>query len=103
MFSPYPGSAIFNELHNSGEIAALDDRYFDDLIVQFDFTKMKSFCRHVPGWEIAIYRFLGMIVFYGLSYALYPRRIVRLVRTWKKADFRPRSLFLAYPVYTHTH
>jgi radical SAM superfamily enzyme YgiQ (UPF0313 family) len=93
VFSPYPGSEIFNELRNDGTIPDLDDAYFHNLLVQFDFTRLVSVCRHVPGWEIAFYRFISMSAFYILAYLLYPSRIWSLLKGLTRQDFQANSLF----------
>ncbi|AVM75632.1 B12-binding domain-containing radical SAM protein [Magnetospirillum gryphiswaldense] len=91
-FTPYPGSELFNELRAEGRIPELDDTYFNSLVTQFDFVTGVAYCRNIPGWEIAIYRFLGMVIFYSLSYLCYPKRIWRVIRGITKNNFSPRSL-----------
>ncbi len=97
IFAPYPGSEIFNELRRDGTIK-LDDEYFHNLLVQFDFTRQTSVCCHVPSWEIAFYRFAGMGLFYIFSYLLHPKRLWHLVwslsRLLKKGQgFQANSMF----------
>lgn len=91
-FTPYPGSELFNELRDEGVIPELNDAYFNSLVTQFDFVTGIAYCKNVPGWEIAIYRFVGMVVFYALSYLCHPRRIWRVIKGVATGDFHPRSL-----------
>ena len=91
-FSPYPGSELFFNLQKSGVIAELDDGYFKSLLGQFDFTATKAYCANIPGWELAIYRFLGMVMFYSLSYLFFPRRIWRVLKSIFGSKFQPGSL-----------
>ena len=93
IFTPYPGSELYRELRSSGEIPDPDDAYFDKLLVQFDFTIVASHCRAVPGWELAIYRFIAMASFYSLAYLLHPGRIWRVVRQLRGASFQANNLF----------
>jgi anaerobic magnesium-protoporphyrin IX monomethyl ester cyclase len=93
IFAPYPGSELYDELRERGKIPEISDEYFNDLLVQFDFTVAKAYSYHVPSREIAIYRFLGMASFYGISYLLRPGRLFRLVSKIFRADFQPRNLF----------
>jgi hypothetical protein len=65
-FTPYPGSELFEELRRDGTIPKIDDAYFEDLLLQFDATVNKSYCRHVGGRELAYYRVLGMGLFCDL-------------------------------------
>lgn len=93
-FSPYPGSELFNGLKNDGVIEAIDDQYFEGLMTQFDLTIPKTYCRHVGGREMMIYRITGMVGFYCVSYLRCPSRILRLIKLFfKNAPFQPLSLF----------
>lgn len=80
-------------MQSEGVIRELDDAYFASLLGQFDFTNTKNYCPNVPGWEVAIYRFIGMAGFYALSYILHPRRIFRLLNFWRPEKLTPGSLF----------
>ena len=77
MFSPYPGSELFDYLRGTERIAEIDDEYFQSLLCQMDLTKSSTYCENMGARELALYRFLGMSVFYLLSYILYPSRIFR--------------------------
>ena len=93
IFTPYPGSELYDELRDENKIGSLDDQYFHDLLIQFDFTMMKSYCNNVPGWELAIYRFLAMALFYLISYGSHPNRLFRLVRSLLSKDFQAHNIF----------
>lgn len=92
-FTPYPGSELFQELSEQGHIPELNDQYFDDLLIQFDFTILKSFCRAVSGLELGLYRVLGMGLFYTLVYVLRPARLFRALKGAISGDFAPGNLF----------
>jgi anaerobic magnesium-protoporphyrin IX monomethyl ester cyclase len=93
-FSPYPGSELFAELQRDEAFGSkIDDDYFATLMTQFDFTVTKTFCRHVPTREILLYRVMGMMIFYVLSYLRSPTRFLRLVKGVFQTHFQPRSLF----------
>ena len=79
LFSPYPGSEIFSDLLEDGGIDALDDEFFLALGTYKDFSMGTSSMTKVPGWELAVYRVLGMSTFYGVQYLLRPWRVARLV------------------------
>ncbi len=62
--------------------------------MQFDLTVPKTYCRHVGGREIMVYRIIGMAIFYALSYLRCPHRIFRLVKLYfGDSPFQPKSLF----------
>ena len=93
IFAPYPGSELYKQLREEGAIAELDDKYFNDLFTQFDFTSLASYCKNVPTNELRIVRTLAMALFYGFSYFLYPSRLYLLARKIWSKNFKPRSLF----------
>ena len=98
IFSPYPGSEIYDELRKSSVIPEINDAYFESLITQFDFTASKSYCRDIGTIELSSYRIIGMSIFYGLSYLRCPGRLLRLIKLSrifisKTQDFEPDSMF----------
>ncbi len=98
IFSPYPGSEIYDELRKSSVIPEINDAYFESLITQFDFTASKSYCCDIGTFELSSYRIIGMSVFYGLSYIRCPGRLLRLIRLSRISisttkAFEPDSMF----------
>jgi radical SAM superfamily enzyme YgiQ (UPF0313 family) len=70
IFSPYPGSALFNELLRNGRIN-LDDRFFESLGLDVQKDK-KGYCRNMSPRELSFYQFLGFMFFYEIYYLLRP-------------------------------
>ena len=77
MFSPYPGSELFDYLKGTGRIVETKDEYFQSLLCQFDLTQGSLYCENIGPRELNFYRLIGMSLFYFLSYILYPKRIIR--------------------------
>ncbi len=79
IFNPYPGSQLFNECLES-EAITIDDEYYLSISRQnsdiLNFNPV-TFNHHIPNWELAFYRLSMTLLCYGLSYLLYPSRIVR--------------------------
>ena len=80
MFSAYPGTELFDYLVETKKIPAIDDDYFRSLLCQMDLTKSSNYCENLGEKELAFYRFIGMSMFYSLSYLLYPQRIYRSLK-----------------------
>ena len=80
MFSPYPGSALFEYLQGTGKIPEANDEYYRTLLCQMDLTKTSTYCENMGPRELVFYRVTGMCLFYGLSYLLRPARILRSYR-----------------------
>lgn len=83
-FSPYPGTALYEELRRDGRLPPPTDDYFARL-GYMDMASATSISRYIGARELRAYCVLGMSAFYAISYARYPRRILR---TWRnlKAD-----------------
>lgn len=83
IFSSYPGTEIFRDLCERNEVT-LNDAYFLSLIsLNGKFSNLLPdgvTARHVSRFELASLRLAFMLINYGLSYVLYPRRILRTLR-----------------------
>ena len=77
-FAPYPGSELFDQLYENGQIEKLDDKYFFNLSSNSDIFNSYSFSKHVSTGMLAFYRLGGMLMFYIISFILHPKRIFRL-------------------------
>ncbi len=82
LYSPYPGSELFQQLLDEGRLK-LNDRYFlsltslnSDLSV---FTPL-TFNEYAGSRELAVYRFVFTAINYGVGYLVRPQRIVRTIR-----------------------
>jgi radical SAM superfamily enzyme YgiQ (UPF0313 family) len=77
LFSPYPGSELFDCLKKSKHIPEINDDYFDSLLGQMDLKSSTVYSDKLSGHAIRRLRLFGMSLFYSLSYLLRPARIVR--------------------------
>ena len=77
-FAPYPGSELFDQLYENGQIEKLDDKYFFNLSSNSDIFNSYSFSKHVSTGMLAFYRLGGMLMFYTIGFILHPKRIFRL-------------------------
>jgi radical SAM superfamily enzyme YgiQ (UPF0313 family) len=79
-FAPYPGSELFNYLRKMGKIPHLDEDYYKSLLIVSDLTKSSCYSDLIGARELAFYRLIGVILFFSLSYLLFPWRIFRSIR-----------------------
>ena len=79
VFSPYPGSVLFDELTEAGVIG-MNDAYYDDLRSYADTNRTKSFTTHVTSQRLKILRRVGTLVFYLASWARRPWRPFAMIR-----------------------
>jgi hypothetical protein len=78
VFTPYPGSELFELLEREGKIGVMDDEYF--LALAQDVSSSRSYSPHLNGVVLTCCRLAGMLWFYGLSFALRPQRFFKLIR-----------------------
>jgi radical SAM superfamily enzyme YgiQ (UPF0313 family) len=82
IFSPYPGSELFDELREAGQIETNDDYFLRLTSMNSDYTQtnLLTFNRAVGVRELWLYRILFMVLNYTLGYVIYPKRIWRTIR-----------------------
>ena len=79
-FSPYPGSELFRDMRKAGRFQTLDADYFYSLAAYTDITTTTSYSEHVSDAALGRYRVFGMLLFYGVLYAVRPWRLFRTLR-----------------------
>lgn len=89
-FSPYPGSALFDELRAAGRIGALDDDYFASLLSYSDLAGAVSYSDRVDSQTLERYRVAGMALFYALSWGTHPSRPLRTLLNVARARYESR-------------
>jgi anaerobic magnesium-protoporphyrin IX monomethyl ester cyclase len=82
IFNAYPGSELFEQLREDGDIVLSDDYFLSLHSLNADYTNLQpmNYNKYVGLRELALYRIIFMLLNYGLSYLLYPRRIFRTIR-----------------------
>jgi len=92
VFSPYPGSELYNRLLAEGKLPPPNDDYIISLLTYFDFTKTASYCERVSGRTLTFYRLLTLVLFYSTAYLLHPRRIARALKSLRSDRFQPGNV-----------
>lgn len=85
IFSPYPGSELFNELHDAGKLKISDDYFLALTSLNSDYFRLSplTFNEQMGPRELMIYRVALLLGAYALSYLCYPGRILRTLRNWR--------------------
>ena len=92
MFSPYPGSELYEKLKKEKKLN-IDDNYFKKLMVYMDLTQAQSYCEHVTGKILTFLRFIGFFFSYIAIYLSRPIRIYRFFKNFFQKKFFPNNLF----------
>jgi anaerobic magnesium-protoporphyrin IX monomethyl ester cyclase len=82
VYSPYPGSELFNQMVDAGKVT-LDDAYLLRLSSNYtDYTKtdLITFNTEMSARQLALWRAASVVSSYMIGYLLYPSRIVRTIR-----------------------
>jgi anaerobic magnesium-protoporphyrin IX monomethyl ester cyclase len=77
-FSPYPGSELFAELSDRGELG-WNDAYFNSLRAYADFSQAHSYSEHLSDRQVKVLRIVGMSLFYLTSWIRFPTRPFRMI------------------------
>jgi len=83
IFSPYPGSELFSELHADG-VVSLDDNYFlslSKLNSEYLSLSPTTVISGISTKELAAYRIFTLLAGYTIGYLSRPYRIVRTLKT----------------------
>lgn len=80
LYSPYPGSELFDAIYKDDLGGRLDKKYFRSLTAYMDIKESSDYCPAVSAKELRLWRLFGMMTFYGFSLLIRPWRLIQLVR-----------------------
>ncbi len=80
MFSPYPGTELFDELREKKVIGELDADYFRSLVGNRNLLSSIDYCEHVGALELGLWRGFAQTSFYALSFLIRPWNFLRLIK-----------------------
>ena len=79
IFSPYPGSELFEIIRSKHFPDGLDEKYYRSLVAYMDLKEMSNYCDHVGPRTLNVFRIIGMSTTYGLAFLLRPWRFIKLI------------------------
>lgn len=83
LFQPYPGTELFDYLVRKEKIIINDD-YFDSLNTLSNGElrpPTQTFNQYMNRYELYIYKMIGLVLSYSISYITRPKRIIRTIRS----------------------
>jgi radical SAM superfamily enzyme YgiQ (UPF0313 family) len=93
MFSPYPGSALFNELKERGELT-LNDNYFYSIVYSQSLHHFKNYNRNNSRRVMMLMLFISYLCFYVSNYLFRPVRAFRLVLNVATRNYKTRGEYM---------
>ncbi|MCS6933616.1 MAG: B12-binding domain-containing radical SAM protein [Chitinophagales bacterium] len=80
IFSPYPGSALFEQLVREGQIRPDTDEYYEGILDTNDYTGTKFYNKHLSKGWLRFYFYMYLVAFFGTQYLVRPWRLIRTLR-----------------------
>ena len=79
IFSPYPGSALFDRLTKEGKLDIYDDKYLYENIDTYDLFPVKTYSNYFSAKALRRYMFGLLIIFYSSNYLFRPHRFFKTI------------------------
>lgn len=90
IFSPYPGSELFDRLHAEGKIDNLNDEFYYGLATREDVKEVISYCENLGPRALRTYKLASYMAFYSLRFASRPQRIAATLHNLYKGEHETR-------------
>ncbi len=91
IFSPYPGSVLFDSLTEQGEVDIYSDEYIAEIINSHDLWPGKTYNASMKSFYIKLYSVIMYFVFYGTNFLFRPQRIFQLLKNIYTGKHESRS------------
>ena len=85
-FSPYPGSAYFEDLRRRKLIPELNDAYFNSLGLNLFSGNRNRYCGAAGPLELSLYQLSGTLLFYAVHYLTHPLEFCKAVLFWNSSS-----------------
>lgn len=80
VFTPYPGSTLYNRLTKQGKLNIYNDDCIVEIINSYDLWPNKVYSEKISELSVKMYVFLFTFVFYGTNYLFRPIRLFKTIR-----------------------
>lgn len=91
IFSPYPGSELFDRLKNEGKINPESDDYWYSIIYADDYTKGIFYANHLNRATLWFYIILQLLAFYVSNYLFRPQRLWYTFKNMITKNYQSRA------------
>lgn len=80
VFSPYPGSALYERLVAEKEIDLYSDQYIMEIVNSHDLWPGKTYTSKMSPFAVKTYTIVMYLAFYGSNFLFRPLRLVKMIR-----------------------
>ena len=91
VFSPYPGSELFDRLSKEGKVDLYSDEYIMEIINSHDLWPGKVYNDHMSSTAVKTYTVVMYLAFYGSNFLFRPQRLFRTIRNLIRNEHESRS------------
>ena len=91
VFSPYPGSELFDTLHRQGKINLANDEFFYQIIYVDTFFNNYFYNTNINKYVLRFYLLAYLGVFYTSNFLFYPGRLVKTLRNLFTRNYESRA------------
>lgn len=91
IFSPYPGSELFEQIKKEGKIDMDKDDYFIEILNADTFFENKFYNANVNMYALRMYVFLYLFVFYSSNFFFHPSRLFKTIRNVLTRKYESRG------------
>jgi radical SAM superfamily enzyme YgiQ (UPF0313 family) len=91
VFSPYPGSALFNKLSAEGKVNMYSDTFFYEIIYVDTFFNNSFYNNEINKNILRFYQLLYLGIFYGSNYLFHPTRFFKTLRNMVTGRYDSRA------------
>lgn len=102
VFSPYPGSALFNELCKNKELT-LSDEYFKSIVFSQSLHHFVNYNRNYSKPTLIALLFISYLAFYGSNYIFRPIRMIKLFINVYTRKYETRGEYMLGEVLKRRH
>ncbi len=80
VFTPYPGTALYDDLTKQGKVDIYNDEGIIEIINSYDLWPTKVYSNNMSESIVKMYVFIALITFYGSNYLFRPQRLFVTLR-----------------------
>jgi anaerobic magnesium-protoporphyrin IX monomethyl ester cyclase len=91
VFSPYPGSELYDRLEREGKVDLYSDEYIMSIIGSHDLLPDKTYNDAMSATAVKVYTVLMYVAFYGSNFLFRPIRLLRMLRNLLTNNHESRS------------
>jgi len=90
VFTPYPGSELYDQLTKEGKVDIYKDECIIEIINSYDLWPNKVYSNNMGGTMVKLYVFIALISFYGSNFLFRPKRLFITLRNILRNEHESR-------------